>query len=240
MRVLSFGEIVCDIFDDKKFLGGAPLNFAALITMLGNCASLVSAVGEDELGKAEIKRIHDHGVGTENLCITAAAETGKCIVCLVDNLLPSYYLSTNSAYDYIEMPTIKEKTDVIVFGTLALRKQNNREVLFEILKKHSFTEVFCDVNIRKPFFQRRVCSFVCQMQQFLKSVKKSCPLSLKLPLVKRYRCNKLLKSFMKNSSKLKSSLLQWVKKVQFAMIVLKKKLSLLFLSHKCCITRRCR
>ena len=36
MNVLSFGEILWDIYPDKKFLGGAPLNFAAHLKKILN------------------------------------------------------------------------------------------------------------------------------------------------------------------------------------------------------------
>ena len=29
MKLLSFGEIIWDVYPDEKYLGGAPLNFAA-------------------------------------------------------------------------------------------------------------------------------------------------------------------------------------------------------------------
>ena len=35
MKILSFGEIIWDIYSDKKCIGGAPFNFAA------HCARLI-------------------------------------------------------------------------------------------------------------------------------------------------------------------------------------------------------
>ncbi len=35
MKILSFGEIIWDVYEDKKCIGGAPFNFAA------HCARLV-------------------------------------------------------------------------------------------------------------------------------------------------------------------------------------------------------
>ena len=54
-------------------------------------------------------------------------QTGKCLVTLDDNQIPSYDLLDNVAYDYIKKPDIdNEAFDVLYFGTLALRNENNK------------------------------------------------------------------------------------------------------------------
>ena len=50
-KILAFGEIIWDIFPDKKCIGGAPFNFLAHSVKQGATAYLVSAVGKDEIGK---------------------------------------------------------------------------------------------------------------------------------------------------------------------------------------------
>ena len=50
--VLSFGEVLWDLFPDSRVIGGAPFNFAAHRSKLGAEVSFVSAVGQDELGEA--------------------------------------------------------------------------------------------------------------------------------------------------------------------------------------------
>ena len=49
MKLLSFGEVLWDIYPDKKCLGGAPLNFAAHFVMAGVEADIVAAVGSGSL-----------------------------------------------------------------------------------------------------------------------------------------------------------------------------------------------
>ena len=51
MDFISFGEILFDVFPDKATLGGAPLNVAGHLTKLGLNGAILSAVGNDELGK---------------------------------------------------------------------------------------------------------------------------------------------------------------------------------------------
>ena len=50
-NLLSFGEILWDVFEEEKHIGGAPLNFAAHFSKQGGKAYMLSAVGKDELGK---------------------------------------------------------------------------------------------------------------------------------------------------------------------------------------------
>lgn len=45
LRIVSFGEVLFDIFDDGARLGGAPLNLAVHLHRLGAESLLVSAVG---------------------------------------------------------------------------------------------------------------------------------------------------------------------------------------------------
>jgi fructokinase len=53
MNFLSFGEILYDVFPDKKTLGGAPLNVSAHLAKLGAEGAIVSAIGNDELGERQ-------------------------------------------------------------------------------------------------------------------------------------------------------------------------------------------
>lgn len=151
MKILSFGEILWDIYSDSKHIGGAPFNFSAHFQKCGGKAYLNSAVGDDELGTKTLSEVSSLGIFTDFISKNEK-ETGKCLVMLDENSVPSYNLLDDTAYDYIKVPNIKNHTfDALYFGTLALRNQNNRETLKEIIKDGSFREIFVDINIRKPY-----------------------------------------------------------------------------------------
>ncbi|MBE7057868.1 MAG: carbohydrate kinase, partial [Ruminococcaceae bacterium] len=57
MIVLAFGEILWDLYPDNKFLGGASLNFGAHLAKHGEDVFLLSAVGQDDLGKEAIEQV---------------------------------------------------------------------------------------------------------------------------------------------------------------------------------------
>ncbi len=152
MRLLSFGEIVWDVHDENVSLGGAPLNLAVHTAMQGENAVLVSAVGKDKLGYDAIKIAESYGVDVSNVSVLEKCETSKCIVTDGENGLPSYSLEDDTAFDRIVMPDIKEYADIISFGTLSLRHENNRKVIDGMLKDIPHGNVFCDINLRAPFY----------------------------------------------------------------------------------------
>ena len=92
MIALSFGEILWDVYPDKKFLGGAPLNFAAHLKKHGENVYMMSALGNDELGKEAIKRIEDWIINTSYILSLDDKPTGSCMVALDENKVPSYNL----------------------------------------------------------------------------------------------------------------------------------------------------
>jgi fructokinase len=52
MKILSFGEIIWDVYPDRRALGGAPLNFAIHFAARGGSAYMLSAVGDADLASA--------------------------------------------------------------------------------------------------------------------------------------------------------------------------------------------
>lgn len=155
MKILSFGEVLWDVFPDYKTLGGAPFNFAAHASLLGAQAYILSAVGEDELGKTTVEEIKKYGINTSFVAIVSKKETGKCLVTLDENKIPSYNLLNDVAYDYIKKPEIPENTfDVFAFGTLALRSKYNFETVKQLIFKKISNEIYSDLNIRAPFYNK--------------------------------------------------------------------------------------
>ena len=62
MKALCFGEILWDVDGETRTLGGAPLNVAGHIRRLGGESAVVSAVGDDELGRMTLEAIDRLGV----------------------------------------------------------------------------------------------------------------------------------------------------------------------------------
>ena len=153
MKILSFGEIIWDVYSPtERTLGGAPLNFAAYAAMTGASVCLASAVGRDEIGEEALVSIKTLGIDCEYVS-SSDKVTGQCLVTLGEGGKPSYKILEEVAYDFVDMPDrLSSEFDAIAFGTLALRTKANRDRLERVLKNNSFSEIYTDLNIRPPFF----------------------------------------------------------------------------------------
>ena len=65
MKILSFGEIIWDVYENEKFIGGAPLNLAAHCSKQGADAFMLSSVGNDDLGKCALNEVKNFNVKTD-------------------------------------------------------------------------------------------------------------------------------------------------------------------------------
>lgn len=160
MKLISFGEIIWDVYPDGATLGGAPLNFAMHSVMRGAEVLMLSAVGDDELGKRALDMIGAAGVNTSAIQVIDGMDTGKCTVTLNDAGVPSYRIDEASAYDKIGVPSFSlSGYNALSFGTLSLRDDYNRKTLELLMKAESFDEIFTDLNVRMPFCSAEAIRF---------------------------------------------------------------------------------
>jgi fructokinase len=156
MRALAFGEILWDIIEGKKYLGGAPLNFSVHFVKCGGVASIISAVGNDVLGSEAIERINTLGVDTSRIATLPDLPTSTVDVFL-NNGQPDYKIHENVAFDAIQDIDLQALSsanafDIFYFGSLAQRSLISRNALNNILENVRFTHVFYDINLRKNYY----------------------------------------------------------------------------------------
>lgn len=180
MKALVFGEILWDVYPDRKYIGGASLNFAAHLAKHGEEVYLLSALGKDALGEEALQQVKDFGIFTDHIGINDEKPTGQCLVTLDENALPSYDLKQDVAYDFIACDGVKEDFDVLYFGTLALRNSFNLSALAQLLEEKRFSDVLVDVNIRAPFYSKEVLEFSLQHATVLKVSDEELPVVLRL------------------------------------------------------------
>ena len=170
MKILSFGEIIWDVYENESFIGGAPLNLAAHCSKQGADSFMLSSVGNDVLGKDALEIVKSFNVKTDFVSINKEKETGKCIVTLNENGVPSYNVLTDVSYDYIKAPDNINETefDFFCFGTLALRSKENLETVKSILENSNVRKVYCDINIRPPFFSDETILFALSNANIIK------------------------------------------------------------------------
>lgn len=180
MNILCFGEILWDVYPDKAVIGGAALNFAGHFQKHGGKAYMISAVGDDELGHEAIKVTESFGINTKYISVLKE-QTGKCVVTLDSKGVPSYNLLNNVAYDYIG-GEVEDKFDALYFGTLALRNEHNRKSLEKLLESNNFSEIFCDVNIRAPFYSAETVTLCAKTATVIKISDEELPIVTKILL----------------------------------------------------------
>ena len=180
MKALSFGEVLWDVYPDKKFIGGAPFNFAAHLAKHGADVYMLSALGKDELGGASISSLRKFGLHDDFVAFVNDKESGKCLVSLDKDGVPKYNLLEDVAYDYISIGSDMSNFDLLYFGSLALRSEYNLSSLKKLLSENDFGEVFADVNIRPPFYSKETVKFCMQNASIVKISDEELPLVLKL------------------------------------------------------------
>ncbi len=161
-RILSYGEIIFDLVEGRPFLGGAPLNFAWFVNQLGGEATLISAVGNDDLGAEAISIVENYGI---NGHINFSGEpTGTAIV----NPDGKFDLTYPAAWNQIETPDLEAGIyDLLYVGTLAQTSCFNSKRLADLVQSAS-TNVFLDLNLRYPFYSKEIIFNSLQMANIVK------------------------------------------------------------------------
>lgn len=168
MNVLSFGEIVWDIYPDKEYVGGAPLNFAAHLAKHKHHVCMASSVGNDLLGRKSLDFMDRCDVFNRHVYQDEYRSTGTCTVTLTENGIPRFDLAENVAYDDIPLSQVMEDYNLLYFGTLALRSEKNREELTSFIREKKIRHVFVDLNIRSPFYSKESVMFAISEATILK------------------------------------------------------------------------
>ena len=100
MDVVAFGEILWDVIDGVPHIGGAPFNFAAHAARCGLKSAIVSAVGDDGLGRRARTEAERLGVDVSMVGVHPNLPTGTVNVTLADGI-PSYEIVRPVAWDEI-------------------------------------------------------------------------------------------------------------------------------------------
>lgn len=150
----SFGEILWDCLPSGRHAGGAPFNVTAHLVQLGGSASLISAIGPDELGDEILQVAKDKGVNTEFISRNAKLPTGTVLASVDEKGNATYDIVTPVAWDEIEVPAeaveAVGKARGFIFGSLSCRSEKNIRNLGDLLMQSGPVKFF-DVNLRPPY-----------------------------------------------------------------------------------------
>lgn len=169
-NIVCFGEILWDVFPTHKKIGGAPLNVALRAKSFNNDVAMISAIGNDDLGKALLSFLKEHEINTECIQVLEHYKTGEVKVFLDEKGSASYTIDSPCAWDKIELKdslieTVKA-SDALVFGSLITRDDTSKHTLFELLEYANY-KIF-DLNLRPPYYTKETLIFLMEKADFIK------------------------------------------------------------------------
>ena len=169
-RLVCYGEILWDVYPDKKVIGGAPLNVALRLHSQGHHAAIISKIGIDPEGKKAIEYLKEQGFPTKGIQRDDRLKTGEVLVSVNAGGTASYIITEPVAWDRIvaddETVAMVRNSEVFIFGSLVCRRPKSKETLYGLLKESRFS-VF-DVNLRPPFYTLDVLVDLMKQSQFVK------------------------------------------------------------------------
>lgn len=155
------GEALWDVLPEGKKIGGAPANFAYHVSQFSLPSCVVSAVGEDTLGKEITENFTSKGLN--QLIAEVPYPTGTVQVEIDQAGVPQYEIKENVAWDNIpyteRLETLAQKTKAVCFGSLAQRNVVSRNTINSFLDAMPRTEdslVVFDVNLRQGFYNKEI------------------------------------------------------------------------------------
>ncbi|EIA09395.1 carbohydrate kinase family protein [Flavobacterium frigoris] len=156
--VVCFGEVLYDVFPAHKKIGGAPLNVALRLASLGISTSIISRIGNDDIGKELLSYIKKNKVNTTHIQVDSTYKTGEVIVHLNSEGSASYTINYPAPWDKIqcnpEIENIAKKADAFIYDSLVCRDKTSFETLVELIGYAKY-KVF-DVNLRAPFYKKKI------------------------------------------------------------------------------------
>ena len=169
-QVICFGEILWDVFPQKRIIGGAPLNVALRLHSYNSEVAIISRIGDDQLGSEITAYLTENGMLQEFIQTDKELPTGRVDITLNESGSASYEIQKPVAWDVIEIsPQLIEavkESPFFLFGSLAIRGGFNRETLRRLLLVAN-TKIF-DVNLRSPHYHISMVYELMQQADFIK------------------------------------------------------------------------
>lgn len=159
--VVGMGEALWDVLPEGKKIGGAPANFAYHVSQFGLPGYVVSAVGDDALGKEIVENFTSKGLN--QLIAEVPYPTGTVQVEIDQAGIPQYDIKENVAWDNIpytdSLEALAKRTKAVCFGSLAQRNVVSRETInrfLDAMPQSDDSLVVFDVNLRQGFYNKEI------------------------------------------------------------------------------------
>lgn len=170
--LVAVGEILWDCFPDRKLLGGAPYNLAYIASRIGAESVMISRVGQDADGRDILAAMAEKGMDRSFIQRDPAHPTGTVKVELAAGGVPTFTITPDVAYDFIEwtepMARLAETCDAICFGSLCQRNDASRSTILKMLERAGKALRVYDINLRQSFYSRDILAAGFRMSQVVK------------------------------------------------------------------------
>jgi fructokinase len=159
--IAGVGELLWDLFPEGPRFGGAPVNFACHAAALGASVSVVTSVGNDDLGRQALDSLRSHGVNADGVGVCDAVPTGTVQVAVDADGKATFRFAADVAWDRLGWSAVLQRLavrcDAVCFGTLGQRSGESRQTVqrFVGATPSSALRIF-DVNLRPPFYSESV------------------------------------------------------------------------------------
>lgn len=181
--VMILGEVLGDVFPEQTIIGGAPYNVARHCHALGLQVQLLSAVGEDALGARILHEMQAWGLSSQGVQTIPDLPTGQVMVHF-ESGEHRFEILDAQAYDALSLSAMRpllQRThaDLAYIGTLAMRHAPMQQVVASWLQQLD-CPVFCDINLRAPWYGRTSVLMALQAADVLKINHEELPIVCKL------------------------------------------------------------
>ena len=159
LNILTFGELLYDVYDNVSVIGGAPFNYSLQLSRLlskDDKLKFITALGNDDYSKDALTFIDNENIDKSLIQTLKDYETGKATVFLNEKKVPDYIIHENSAWDNIEYNSnienaLKDNYDLFYFNILSQRNEKS----YNTLKKNINAKYkVCDVTFRKNYYTK--------------------------------------------------------------------------------------
>ena len=162
LNILTFGELLYDVYDTASVIGGAPFNYSLQLSRLLNKddkLKFITALGNDDYSKDALSFIDNENIDKSLIQTLKDYETGKATVFLNEKKVPDYIIHENAAWDNIEYSNnienaLKENYDLFYFNILSQRNEKSYNTLKNIFKNINAKYKVCDVTFRKNYYTK--------------------------------------------------------------------------------------
>ncbi|MDF1613579.1 PfkB family carbohydrate kinase [Desulfurivibrio dismutans] len=183
-KFVAIGEVVWDIFPDRQVLGGAPINVAYHLAVLGLPVRVITRVGSDTLGDLTLARLAELGLPLTGVQRDPELPTGQVRVEFGADGEPGYDIVAPAAWDNIDpeqaLRAVRDgerqappgggeprraglaQREIdgdgedfgLIFGTLAQRDPRSRQAVRRLAAAAG--RRYYDVNLRPPSTTREL------------------------------------------------------------------------------------